>query len=87
MSEFHYILMVSFTEESFADLSDLQGKLAAWVWWYNNERLHSSLGYKTPVESRKTCEIEATDEKIANKKYQKFWKQVAVHGQKVEVDK
>lgn len=74
-------------EESFADLSDLQGKLAAWVWWYNNERLHSSLGYKTPVESRKTCEIEATDEKIANKKYQKFWKQVAVHGQKVEVDK
>lgn len=70
-------------EEKFKDLADLQAKLSAWVWWYNNERLHSSLGYKTPVESRQSCEIGATDGKIANKKYQNFWKKVSVHGQKV----
>lgn len=74
-------------EESFKDLEDLQAKLTAWVWWYNNERIHSSLGYKTPVESRKTCEIGVTDDKIANKKYQNFWKKIALHGQKVEIDK
>lgn len=73
-------------EESFKDLNDLQSKLSAWVWWYNNERLHSSLGFKTPVESRKSNEIGVTDEKIANKKYQKFWNKISVHGQKVEVD-
>ena len=69
-------------EETFANVEDLQSKLGAWVWWYNNERIHSSLGYITPVES---CEIGATDEKMANKKYQNFWRQVAVHGQKVGV--
>ena len=73
-------------DESFKDLNDLQAKLSAWVWWYNNERLHSSLGFKTPVESRDSCEIGVTDDKIANKKYQKFWKKISVHGQKVEVD-
>lgn len=70
-------------EENFNDLEDLQSKLSGWVWWYNNERLHSSLGYKTPVESRQCCEVGATDKKIANKKYQKFWKKVSVHRQKV----
>ncbi len=74
-------------EESFKDLEDLQAKLSAWVWWYNNERIHSSLGYKSPVESRKTCEIGVTDDKIANKKYQDFWKKIALHGQKVQIDK
>ena len=73
-------------EENFADLADLQIKLAAWVWWYNNERLHSSLGYKSPVESRESCEIGVTDEKMANKKYQNFWKKIAIHKQKVNVD-
>lgn len=73
-------------EENFTDLKDLQEKLADWVWWYNNERVHSSLGYKTPVESLKHCEIGVTDEKIANKKYQNFWKKIALHGQKVAID-
>jgi len=41
-------------DESFKDLNDLQSKLSAWVWWYHNERFHSSLGFKTPVESRKS---------------------------------
>ncbi len=21
-----------------------------WVWWWNNQRLHSELGYRTPIE-------------------------------------
>lgn len=73
-------------DETFANLEDLQAKLSAWVWWYNNERIHSSLGYMTPVQSRETCEIGVTADKLANKKYQKFWRNVAVHGQKVDVN-
>lgn len=73
-------------EERFQNTADLQSKLGAWVWWYNNERIHSSLGYKTPVESRESCEIGVTDESVANKKYQNFWRTVALHSQKVEVD-
>lgn len=73
--------------ERFSDLADLRLKLASWVWWYNNERIHSSLGYKTPVESRESCEIGVTDQSIANKKYQKFWKKVSFHNQKVLIDK
>ena len=73
--------------EHFKDTEDLQNKLGSWVWWYNNERLHSSLGYKTPVESRESCEVGVTPDKLANKKYRKFWRDVALHGQKVEVDK
>lgn len=72
--------------ETFSDLADLQSKLSGWVWWYNNERLHSSLGYKTPIESCQSDEIGVTDEKMANKKYQNFWKRVSVHGQKVAID-
>lgn len=44
-------------EETFEDLYDLQKKLASWVNWYNNRRLHGSLGMKTPVESRKMRDI------------------------------
>lgn len=45
-------------EETFANVEDLQSKLGAWVWRYNKERIHSSLGYITPVES---CEIAYAD--------------------------
>lgn len=69
--------------ETFKSLSDLQAKLTGWVWWYNNERLHSSLGYLSPIESRVSGSNGVTDDSVANKKYQKFWKKVGVHGQKV----
>lgn len=39
-------------DETFSDLNDLRIKLASWVYWYNNHRLHGSLGMKTSVESR-----------------------------------
>ena len=32
---------------------ELQVKLADYVHWYNNFRMHSPLGYMTPVEFRK----------------------------------
>lgn len=39
--------------ERFSDLRDLQAKLSDYVHWYNNFRIHSTLGYMSPVEFRK----------------------------------
>lgn len=39
--------------EQFSGLYDLQVKPSDYVWWYSNERLHSTLGYMSPVEFRK----------------------------------
>lgn len=38
--------------ERFGTLSELREKLTDYVWWYNNMRLHSKLGYMSPVEFR-----------------------------------
>ena len=40
-------------QEQFNSLYDLQVKLNDYVWWYSNERMHSTLGYMSPVEFRK----------------------------------
>lgn len=40
-------------QEQFSGPYDLQVKLNDYVWWHNNERLHSTLGYMSPVEFRK----------------------------------
>ena len=39
--------------EAFATTRELQAKLSDYVHWYNNFRLHSTLGYMAPVEFRK----------------------------------
>lgn len=39
--------------EQFNSLYDLQVKLDDYVWWHNNERMHSTLGHMSPVEFRK----------------------------------
>jgi putative transposase len=44
----------SFREEmmdayAFETIRDAQKMAHAWLWMYNNERPHSSLGYKNPV--------------------------------------
>lgn len=39
--------------DSFSDLRDLQAKLSGYVHWCNNFRIHSTLGYMSPVEFRK----------------------------------
>ena len=38
--------------ETFADLEELKLKLWDYVHWYNHHRIHSSLGYLTPVQYR-----------------------------------
>ena len=38
--------------ETFADLTELKLKLWDYVHWYNHHRIHSSLGYQTPVQYR-----------------------------------
>ncbi len=38
--------------ERFDSLEELQIKLSDYVWWYNHERMHSTLGYMSPVEFR-----------------------------------
>ncbi|MGN0261330.1 MAG: IS3 family transposase [Eggerthellaceae bacterium] len=38
--------------ESFPTLRDLQARLGDYVHWYNHFRLHSTLGYMSPVEFR-----------------------------------
>jgi len=44
-------------DEIFTNLENLQKRLDDWVWWYNNKRLHGSLGMIPPVMSRQTRDI------------------------------
>lgn len=37
-------------QNKFETLEELQRELGGHIWWYNNERLHSSLGYKSPIK-------------------------------------
>lgn len=39
-----------FHDGAYKTLSDVEYATAGWVGWYNAHRLHSSLGYLTPVE-------------------------------------
>ena len=39
-------------QETFSSLYDLQIKLSGYVYWYNHKRIHSTLGYMSPVEFR-----------------------------------
>lgn len=37
-------------QHKFDTLAQLQRELGGHIWWYNNERLHSSLDYNSPIE-------------------------------------
>ena len=37
-------------QNKFSTLKELEVELGGHIWWYNNKRLHSSLGYKSPIE-------------------------------------
>ena len=40
----------SIRKQSFIDLEDLKAQIAAYIAYYNTERLHSALGYVTPLD-------------------------------------
>ena len=37
-------------QRSWAGRTEVERETAAWVHWFNTERLHSSIGYRPPVE-------------------------------------
>lgn len=37
-------------QRTFRNLQELENDLSAYTWWFNNERLHSSLNYQSPVQ-------------------------------------
>ena len=39
---------------TFKDLDHLKAEFMAYVYWFNNKRIHGSLGYKSPVEFRQS---------------------------------
>ncbi|MDV6014398.1 transposase [Haloechinothrix sp. LS1_15] len=39
-----------FHDHPFLTIADVEFATAGWVDWYNNQRLHSSLGYVPPVK-------------------------------------
>lgn len=53
---------------TFASLDDFNKGFASWVDWYNNKRIHGSLGYLTPVEYRKQRKESKKDDFLAKKK-------------------
>jgi transposase InsO family protein len=53
---------------TFGSLDDFKNGLADWVNWYNNKRIHSSLGYLTPAEYRKQRKDSKKDGFHAKKK-------------------
>lgn len=40
-----------FHDGPYRAIRDVEWATAGWVDWYNNRRLHSSLGYRTPAEA------------------------------------
>lgn len=37
-------------QKSWSGRAEVERETAAWVHWYNTERLHSSIGYRPPIE-------------------------------------
>jgi len=49
-SFFHTFKTESFYQRKFEDLKQIKKELMSYIYFYNNERLHSSLGYVSPNE-------------------------------------
>lgn len=49
------IIKTEFVRSGYFDsLHHLKQELSAYVYWFNNKRIHSSLGYKNPAEFRQS---------------------------------
>ena len=65
---FHSRLRDEFlSQEVFLSVIDTRVRVGIWRKWYNEERPHSSLGYKTPREFARdhAPKLEATNIKVA----------------------
>ena len=49
-SFFHTFKTESFYQRQFRDLNEIKKEFLSYIYFYNNERLHSSLGYVSPNE-------------------------------------
>ena len=49
-SKFKSIKTEFVSQRNFTKLSQLENELMAYVYWFNNKRIHATLGYKSPVE-------------------------------------
>ena len=45
-------------QNKFKTLEELKLGLAEYVYWYNNIRIHGSIGYNTPIEYRDTLRLD-----------------------------
>ncbi|MDF9835579.1 putative transposase [Breznakia sp. PF5-3] len=59
VAEAHFkIIKTEFVRErTFASLLNLEQELSAYVYWFNNKRVHSTLGYQSPVEYRQNMTL------------------------------
>ncbi|MBQ9690592.1 MAG: integrase core domain-containing protein, partial [Eggerthellaceae bacterium] len=39
-------------QRRYGSIQELRRQLNKYVWWYNNKRIHATLGYMSPVEFR-----------------------------------
>lgn len=52
-------------QRNFETLEQLKLELAEYVYWYNNNRIHSSLGYLSPIDYKKSTLIGVFDFKLS----------------------
>ena len=60
------IMKIEFVyQRNFETLEQLKLELAEYVYWYNNNRIHSSLGYLSPIDYKKSTLIGVFDFKLS----------------------
>ena len=66
-------------EGPWRNVDDLELATLNWVWWFNNTRLHSAIGYMPPSSSRTTTTITTTPRTIRSRENQPSTKPGAIH--------
>ena len=79
LERFHRTLKENHIRQTpYYSLEDARAKIGAWINYYNNERLHSAIGYLTPsevYEGKKEARLAERREKLynADKRRQEYW--------------